>query len=659
VDVRDVASPSLTIRLFGPLRIERNGREAPTPASRKTRAILGLLVLSKRPVGRERLCELLFDVPDDPRAALRWSLSKLRPLIDDPDAKRMVAERDAVRFFPAGATVDVLQVLAAAERSVDSIELPEIDRCLDFMSGELMEDAELPERVEYSAWLAAQRQDFSAIARRLARAAVDLAPPEQKIGRLYRLLSLDPLDEPSAAELASRLVQSGRTDDAHAVVTQMERAFRLAGLRPGPGLRFALRSATVSPTPPQRPAEVEPAPQRDGRVSVALIPFLNHTQGAVPEDLADGFLEASVHMLSKFRDLRVAGWSSGLQFKGKVMDPAAMGDTLAVGHLVGGSLMVREGKLWVRYRIASAQTGSLTHSGDIEHPGATSLALLEEAPSDLVVLIAHHLADIGRKRALATPPHARTAHDHYLCGIQAGFFDVPTDYGIALQCFDRALALEPDAPVVEAYAAWAKAGLGHGFDETSRLAAVTQAHRAIANGADDAEALAIGAWAAVHLAQDFELALRVVDQAVRINPLSRIAWSASAWVRAMAGEFEAPLQHWDNAERWNPLGTGVANTYGGRALCYWMGGRFASAAAAAKRCLEHLPGHLGGHMAAVAAQVMLGDQDAARRAASAMLALAPLGADTPAIAAVPIRNADVKAQLLAAVRRGCALAAAN
>src|SRR5690242_3440095 len=62
----------LTIRTLGPMQIERNGRAVAIPASRKARAILGFLILSPRPVGRQRLCEMFFDVPDDPRASLRW-----------------------------------------------------------------------------------------------------------------------------------------------------------------------------------------------------------------------------------------------------------------------------------------------------------------------------------------------------------------------------------------------------------------------------------------------------------------------------------------------------------------------------------------------------------------------------------------------------------
>jgi DNA-binding SARP family transcriptional activator len=45
--------------------------------------LLGYLVASRAPQSRQGLCDLLWDGPDDPRAALRWSLTKLRPLVDD------------------------------------------------------------------------------------------------------------------------------------------------------------------------------------------------------------------------------------------------------------------------------------------------------------------------------------------------------------------------------------------------------------------------------------------------------------------------------------------------------------------------------------------------------------------------------------------------
>ena len=69
------------VQLLGEISILRYGQTVELPASRKTRALFVYLLLNGKPVRRERLCELFFDIPDDPRAALRWSLSKIRSML--------------------------------------------------------------------------------------------------------------------------------------------------------------------------------------------------------------------------------------------------------------------------------------------------------------------------------------------------------------------------------------------------------------------------------------------------------------------------------------------------------------------------------------------------------------------------------------------------
>jgi DNA-binding SARP family transcriptional activator len=79
-----LALKGLAIRLLGSLEVRRNGEALELPASRKSRALLAYLVATGRAHSRSHLCGLLWDGPDDPRAALRWSLTKLRPLVDGP-----------------------------------------------------------------------------------------------------------------------------------------------------------------------------------------------------------------------------------------------------------------------------------------------------------------------------------------------------------------------------------------------------------------------------------------------------------------------------------------------------------------------------------------------------------------------------------------------
>ena len=79
----------LEISLLGELRVVARGAEVALPASRKARALLAFLVATGRPHRRERLCELFWDQPDDPKAALRWALSKLRGVVDAPEHPRI------------------------------------------------------------------------------------------------------------------------------------------------------------------------------------------------------------------------------------------------------------------------------------------------------------------------------------------------------------------------------------------------------------------------------------------------------------------------------------------------------------------------------------------------------------------------------------------
>jgi hypothetical protein len=97
----------LEIRVLGGLTVARGGSVVPLPPSKKTRALLAYLVLTGRPHLRERLCDLLWDGPSDPRAELRWSLSRLRPLVDEGAVRRIEANHERVWFEPRGTRVDL------------------------------------------------------------------------------------------------------------------------------------------------------------------------------------------------------------------------------------------------------------------------------------------------------------------------------------------------------------------------------------------------------------------------------------------------------------------------------------------------------------------------------------------------------------------------
>src|SRR5712691_6772409 len=100
----------LRVCVLGNLAVLRQGTRMQLPPSKKTRALLAYLAVTARPHSRDRLCAMFWAVPDDPRAALRWSLSRLRPLIDEPDCRRIIADRENVGLDLGHVTVDISTV---------------------------------------------------------------------------------------------------------------------------------------------------------------------------------------------------------------------------------------------------------------------------------------------------------------------------------------------------------------------------------------------------------------------------------------------------------------------------------------------------------------------------------------------------------------------
>src|SRR3546814_13551631 len=94
---RTGGSPALQVRLLGPVTISRGGATMALPASRKVRALFAYLSLAPRAVTRSQLCELLWDVPNDPRGELRWCRSKTRSVIDEPENGKTAGRKNVGR----------------------------------------------------------------------------------------------------------------------------------------------------------------------------------------------------------------------------------------------------------------------------------------------------------------------------------------------------------------------------------------------------------------------------------------------------------------------------------------------------------------------------------------------------------------------------------
>lgn len=258
---------TLHVRLLGELELRR-GEQPPLalPPSRRTRALLGYLVATGAPQSRSALCDLLWDGTDDPRASLRWSLTKLRDVVDDDTAPRLQADRDKVAFAASACRIDSLQVAALLQgQDLKQLPLDVLEDAAHALHGEFLDGLDLPVCYRFHHWCMAERERYARWRRGVLEALTTrLADdPQRALPHGRAMVSADPLDESAHATLVRLLHAAGRYPDAeqhYAYAREMLR--REVALPDGGTLDEAIRTArrqqrlaaAAAQSPPEPPA---------------------------------------------------------------------------------------------------------------------------------------------------------------------------------------------------------------------------------------------------------------------------------------------------------------------------------------------------------------------------------------------------------------------
>jgi DNA-binding SARP family transcriptional activator/predicted ATPase len=231
----------LKLQFLGEIRVLRGAQELALPPSKKTRGLLAYMALNQRSFRREQLCELLWEIPDDPRGSLRWSLSKLRRLVDDDRQTRIVANRTHASFEPGDAHIDVLKLMELTRADLKTVPIAELRSAAEQHKGEFLEGLELPNFHEFYTWHIGQRQQVNRAQAQLNAALVERLRdrPEQALPYAQTLCTLTPFEKNAHLEVIQLLQMAGRTQEAEQQLKLAEHLLKEAGVDPGDDLRRA------------------------------------------------------------------------------------------------------------------------------------------------------------------------------------------------------------------------------------------------------------------------------------------------------------------------------------------------------------------------------------------------------------------------------------
>jgi DNA-binding SARP family transcriptional activator len=447
--VETPAPPALAVRLLGPVQVSRGGVEVPLPRSRKVRGLLGFLALSAQPVSRTRLCDLFWDVPNDPRGELRWCLSKLRGILDGRDRARVTTRGDLVALDLADARVDALEVDRAMQAGTGGLTTARLAEVGDLFAGDFLEGVELDGTPEAAGWLVAQRNRYSAIHVEVLQALALAAPHAgETFRRLDAWLRLAPFDFRAHQVMLDALARAGRLRDAEEHLAATIRAFEAEGIDWSP-LREAWRARRAAEAAPREPIELQtpaaaPAPA-SRRAAVAIMPFEDRGADAAERArLADGLTEDIIMQLAKLRALFVIARGSVFALRDRGVGPEEASRLLHVDYVVTGWIR-REGagRLVVSVELARSSDERIVWTDAFEGVLDETLSVLDEIVHRIVAAIAEEIEAAECRAALLKPPSSLDAWEAYHRGLWHMYRFNGSDNRQAGELFRAAIERDP------------------------------------------------------------------------------------------------------------------------------------------------------------------------------------------------------------------------
>ena len=410
----------LHLQLLGLLTISRDGVPLDLPASRKARALVAYLSLAVRAVSRRQLCELLWDVPNDPRGELRWCLSKVRCIVDEPSRRRVDTSGDTIKLDLADCFVDAIEIARASEDGLSTLPPGRLRSLSTLFGGEFLDGLELDRNPGFNAWLTAQRRRFRGCHAVLLERLATTATGDEVFEHLEKWLELAPFDVRVHEALLNAFARRSQIREGEEHLATAGRLFEGEGLDCAP-IRDRWRAAgacAVAPVP-------SPSPAADGdgtaasastKATIAILPFANLSGDPAHEYLSDGITEDIITDLSRWRMLAVVSRSASFRYRGIGADVGRIARELQVRYIVEGSVRRLGERIRITAQLIDTETGSHVWADRFDRERADVFKVEDEVVQTIVSTLVGRVQAADAQRARRKPPASLAAYECVLQG---------------------------------------------------------------------------------------------------------------------------------------------------------------------------------------------------------------------------------------------------
>ncbi len=407
-------------------------------------------------------------------------------------------------------------------------------------------------------------------------------------------------------------------EEQRLVRTIARKGYRFVGqVRESEGAKAQPRTADLTASPESEAAALTPALALPDRPSLAVLPFINLSGDPSQDYFVDGVVEDVIGAMSRMSGIFIIARNSSFPYKGRAVDVKQVGRDLGVRYVVEGSMRKAENRVRITGQLVDAVTGANIWSQRFDGDVGNIFDLQDRMTTNIVGAIAPRLEQAEIERARHKPTENLDAYDYYLRAIANMHAGGKESMDEAQRLLRKAIALDPEYAAGHAAAAWCyvwKKVSGWMVDREAEFAeGVRLARRAISLGENDATTLARAGHSILHLADDHDAGIALLDRAKSINPNLATAWLLGGFARIGIGRLEEAIAHMEQAMRLSPLDPEMYRTEAGLALAYLLLRRFDEASMWAARARRGQPGFLMVVGTSAAAAAFSGDMVKAER----------------------------------------------
>ena len=302
--------------------------------------------------------------------------------------------------------------------------------------------------------------------------------------------------------------------------------------------------------------------------SIAVMPFVNESGDPNAEYLSDGMTDTLISSLSELPNIKVKARTSVFRYKGKEIDPRAIGRELGVQAIVNGRVVQRDGRTSVSLEVIDTESENVIFSTKYDKPQSELVTLQSDIARDVSGKLKSKLS--GADQAKVTKAHT-TDPEALQQFLQGQFYTHKGGRDDLLQATDHfKKAIEKDPNYALAYAGLAMAYDSYPFYNIAPPSEYGPKARAAATRAVELDDSLAEAHVALGKSQTGSDAEREFRRAIELDPNNVEAHHALSELLTYSKRFDEAITEGKKAQELDPLSSiittdlGVAYAFAGR-----------------------------------------------------------------------------------------------